>query len=160
MRGIPNWTAMRCFLKSSMDGCLNNCHQDLVVSDPFLKGLPQVPPLDSVLFSLLTWPPWPCATGHHWQSFETWSPPLHCPTGSCMETISVTSTNTTLRPLLWYQCSEVHRTCAPEDKVSVVESKADEVLASAVLSKFLQLNGFSAQRKKMCGWIPWNPWIG
>lgn len=31
-----------------------------------------------------------------------------------------------------------------------MKAEADEVLASAVLSKFLQMNVFSAQRKKMC----------
>lgn len=38
---------------------------------------------------------------------------------------------------------------SPENKVSILQTEADEVLAFAVRSKFLKVNMFSRRRKKM-----------
>lgn len=42
-----------------------------------------------------------------------------------------------------------YRAESPENKVSVLEAEANEVLAFAVFSKFLEGNVLSQQRKKM-----------
>lgn len=38
---------------------------------------------------------------------------------------------------------------SPENKVSVLQTEANEVLAFAVFSKFLEINVFSQQRKNI-----------
>lgn len=42
-----------------------------------------------------------------------------------------------------------YRAESPENKVSILQAEADEVLAFAVFSKFLEVNVFSQQRERM-----------
>lgn len=44
-----------------------------------------------------------------------------------------------------------YSTESPENKVSILQAEANEVLSFAVFSKFLETNAFSPQRKKTRG---------
>lgn len=44
-----------------------------------------------------------------------------------------------------------YSTESPENKVSVLQAEANEVLSFAVFPKFLEINAFSPQRKKIRG---------
>lgn len=70
-----------------------------------------------------------------------------------MQTTSVTTNN----PLIQMSTEEEgYRAESPENKVSILKAEADEVLAFAMFSKFLEIQMFSPQRKEMlCDYICW-----
>ncbi len=109
-------------------------------------------------YNMQTWLLWSYAISRHWWISGTRSLPLRCPTGNwisykssalchlCQLKITITQMSTELQG---------YGAESPENKVSVLQTQADEVLAFAVFSMFLELNLFCKQRKMLCDWILW-----